>query len=95
MFILNLTYRKPLAEVEQFLSDHIRFLDQYYQRNVFICSGRKVPRTGGIILCNCKDKDEAETIIQNDPFYREKIAKYEIVEFVPSKASDLFNCALL
>ena len=32
MFIVNLTYIKPLDEVEKFLEKHIDFLNQYYTK---------------------------------------------------------------
>ncbi|EJP6473180.1 GTP cyclohydrolase [Clostridium botulinum] len=92
MFILNLTYIKPITEVEKYLSNHISFLNQYYNNEKFICSGRKNPRTGGIILCNAKDINEVNTIINEDPFYKEKIATYEIIEFNPTKYTSNFKC---
>lgn len=52
MFIVSLTYVKPLAKVEKHLNDHIAYLEKYYKTGKFICSGRKNPRTGGIILFN-------------------------------------------
>lgn len=90
MFIFNLTYIKPISEVERILPNHVRFLDDYYRKVKFICSGRKSPRIGGIILCSCKTKEEAEAIMQEDPFYNEGIAQYEMIEFIPSKAADNF-----
>ena len=45
MFIVNLTYIKPLDTVEKFLEKHIDFLNQYYTKGHFIASGRKNPRT--------------------------------------------------
>ncbi|MDE6232210.1 MAG: YciI family protein [Lachnospiraceae bacterium] len=86
MFIFNLTYVKPIMDVEKFLQAHICYLEEQYSAKKFICSGRKIPRTGGIILCNCATKQEAEQIMEQDPFFKEKIAKYEIIEFVPSKS---------
>lgn len=94
MFIFSLTYVKPISEVERFLPDHIDFLDEHYKKGLFICSGRKVPRTGGIIMCNCLDLAEANAIKEKDPFYKEGIAQYEIIEFVPSKTSEVFYKAL-
>lgn len=85
MFIANLTYIKPLSEVEKHLDEHIAFLEKYYQAKKFICSGRKNPRTGGIILFHAKDAAEAEKIIQEDPFKMNGIASYEIIEFYPTK----------
>lgn len=94
MFIFSLTYVKPLSDVERFLPAHIEFLDEHYKKYLFICSGRKVPRTGGIILCNCTDMAEAKAIMEKDPFYKEGIAQYEIIEFVPSKSSEAFQTAM-
>lgn len=50
MFILNLTYIKPISDVETHLQNHISFLEKYYGADKFICSGRKNPRIGGVIL---------------------------------------------
>lgn len=91
MFILNLTYIKPISEVENYLSSHIAFLDKYYNSEKFICSGRKNPRTGGIILCNAENINEVDTILSEDPFYKEKIASYEIIEFLPTKYAASFK----
>lgn len=93
MFIFSLTYVKPLSEVERFLPAHIQFLDEHYKKNLFMCSGRKIPRTGGVILCNCADIVEARSIMEKDPFYKEGIAQYDIIEFVPSKSSEAFQIA--
>lgn len=91
MFILNLTYTKPITEVEKYLPNHIAFLDKYYNMEKFICSGRKNPRTGGIILCNAQDINEVNDILSEDPFYKEKIASYEIIEFLPTKYAASFK----
>jgi len=91
MFIFNLTYKKPISEVEEFLDAHREYLDKNYESGKFICSGRKNPRTGGIILCNCSGDQEAQEIISKDPFYFNGVAEYDIIEFEPSKYSDAFS----
>ena len=93
MFIFSLTYVKPLSEVERLLPAHIQFLDEHYKKHLFMCSGRKIPRTGGVILCNCVDMVEAKAIMEKDPFYKEGLAQYDIIEFVPSKTSEAFQIA--
>lgn len=92
MFILSLKYIKPLEEVEKELQNHVQYLEKYYSLHKFICSGRRNPRIGGIILCNAKNMEEVNTIINEDPFYINKIAEYEIVEFLPTKYADGFEC---
>ena len=91
MFIFNLTYIKSIMEVEKMLPAHISYLEENYNAKKFICSGRKNPRTGGIIFCNCAPKQEAEQIMKQDPFFKENIAQYEIIEFEPSKYSEEFE----
>lgn len=88
MFIINLTYKVPLEEIDQLLDDHVDFLNKQYDAGVFIASGRKVPRTGGIILSNTISKTELEAIIEQDPFRKHEVADYELIEFVPSKTSE-------
>ena len=94
MFIFSLTYVKPISDVERFLPAHIQFLGEHYKKRLFICSGRKVPRTGGVIVCNCADMAKAKEIIEKDPFFKEGIAQYDVTEFVPSKSSDEFQAAI-
>ena len=81
MFIILLSYKKPLSEVEAHIAAHRVFLDQGYQNNIFIASGPKVPRTGGVILARLPSRADVEALIQQDPFYQEGIADYEIIEF--------------
>lgn len=85
MFVVLLTYRRPIEDVEKYLAEHIEFLNAQYDAGVFITSGRRVPRTGGVILASGVEKEKLETILEFDPFKREGIAEYEVIEFVPTK----------
>lgn len=84
MFIISLTYKVSTSVVDEHLAAHVEFLKEQYARGNFIASGRKVPRTGGIILSNISGKQEVEKVIEQDPFNQNGVADYEIVEFVPS-----------
>jgi uncharacterized protein YciI len=94
MFIILATYKKPIEIVEQHLAEHISFLDRGYENNYFIVSGRKNPRTGGVIISQLKDRAQLEKIIAEDPFYRLEIADYEIIEMIPTKFHREFSCFL-
>lgn len=93
LFILELTYKKDLSEVERYLTEHNHYLEKYYAQGHFICSGRKNPRTGGIILARGESRQQLEKIIQDDPFWQQQIADYQITEFIPSKADPDFRFA--
>jgi len=85
MFIVNLTYIVPLEQLDLHMNEHVKFLRKYYKQNVFVASGRKVPRTGGIILALAKSKEEVEHVIEEDPFYIHKLAEFSITEFLTSQ----------
>ena len=85
MFIIILTYQKEISEVEIYLESHRQYLETNYKSGNFIASGRQEPRVGGIILCRAKNKDEVDNLIQSDPFYIHKVAKYDIIQFEPNK----------
>jgi uncharacterized protein YciI len=85
MFIILVSYKKSLEIVDKHLTDHVTFLEHGYQNNYFIVSGRKNPRTGGIIISQLKDRGQLESIIKHDPFHIHEIADYEIIEFIPGK----------
>jgi uncharacterized protein YciI len=84
VFIILLSYIRPLQEIDRLLADHRSFLERHYASGHFLLSGRKEPRTGGVILAKAKNRDEVEAIIRSDPFYVAQTAEYEIVEFTPT-----------
>lgn len=86
MLIVSVNYIKPLEQIDSLLEKHIEFLKEQYEKNVFVASGRKVPRTGGIILAKTKNREELDTILQQDHLYKNGAAEYEITEFIPSMA---------
>ena len=87
MFIISLTYQKPLEEVDAHLNAHVEFLKSHYAQGIFIASGRKNPRNGGVILALATNRAEIEAVIAQDPFYIHDVATYEITEFTPSMTS--------
>jgi len=91
VFIVSLTYKSELSEVDKYIEAHVTFLEKYYASGKFIASGRKVPRTGGIILLNAANKAEVDSIIKEDPFHIANVADYEVTEFVPTMASKEFD----
>ena len=94
MYILDITYKVALEQVDAHLQDHIVYLDEQYKSGHFILSGRKEPRTGGIILSPITDKELLMEIIQQDPFYKHQLADYNLIEFTPSKASEALSSLL-
>ncbi|MGG4521179.1 YciI family protein [Aneurinibacillus migulanus] len=91
LFLVVLRYIEPLEKVETYLEEHVTFLNKYYEKSKFIFSGRRKPRIGGVILANVNTEEEIQTIIKEDPFFINKIAEYELIEFTPTKYDENFK----
>ena len=91
MFVVLIKYKKPLTEIDKYLVEHRAFLQQGYDKNFFIVSGPQNPRIGGVIISQLTSRDEIESILREDPFYKHDIAEYEFIEFNPVKYHDKFS----
>ena len=91
MFIIELTYKVPLEEIDAHMKAHVIYLNKYYKAKNFIVSGRKIPREGGIILAVASTKKEIEKILKQDPFYKNKLADFRIIEFNASQKAEDIN----
>ena len=81
MFAFHSVYLKPLDVVDQYLPAHRAFLKGLYEKEITVCSGPQVPRTGGFILMNAASKEEALRIMQDDPYVIHGVAEYACIEF--------------
>ncbi|MGO4437364.1 YciI family protein [Rhizobium sp. RAF56] len=79
MLILSLTYLKANEEADRYMEPHMAWVKEGYDRGWFLASGRKVPRTGGLIL-SAGDRAEVEAYVAADPFTVHGVARYEITE---------------
>jgi uncharacterized protein YciI len=90
MFVIELTYKADLTEIDAHMAAHVVFLKKYYAAGNFLVSGRKIPREGGIILAVGKTREEIEAIVAEDPFFKEGLADFRIVQFRASqRAKDI------
>ncbi len=87
MFLVLLTYEKPLSVIDALLEEHVRFLETQYRQGLFLLSGRQEPRAGGVILARAESREALLAVLDQDPFRREGAARYEVIEFTPTKAA--------
>ena len=90
MFVIELIYRAALADIDANMAAHVSFLNKYYDAGNFLVSGRKIPRTGGVIIAIADSEQQIEAIIRNDPFVERRLADYRIIQFRASqRAADI------
>ena len=88
MFIVELTYKAPLTEIDAHMKAHVAFLKKYYAAGQFLISGRKIPREGGIIVALGASREQIETIMNEDPFCQRGLAEFRVIEFRASQRAD-------
>jgi len=85
LFIVLLEYLVDLDEIDALMKQHRAYLKKHYDSGDFLVFGRRVPRTGGVILARAKDRRAMERTIKGDPFIKRKLASAEIIEFAASQ----------
>ena len=81
MFVVSLNYKVPLTEIDQLQAAHVEWLKACYADGIFVVSGPKKPRTGGIIIAQCP-RDVLDARLAADPFAKAGAADYDVTEFV-------------
>lgn len=86
MYVIELTYQAPVAEIEAHRDQHRRFLDRHCLEGDFLASGPKELRDGGVILASpWLSLDELHAILGEDPFRRHGLASYRITRFAATR----------
>jgi uncharacterized protein YciI len=88
MFVVELIYKADLAKIDARMRAHMAFLKKHYAEGRFLISGRKIPRDGGIILALANSRDEPEGIMREDPFCKDGLAEFRVIEFRASQRAD-------
>jgi uncharacterized protein YciI len=91
MFVLLLTYTRPLDEVDALMRKHMAWVNEHYAAGRFVVSGRQVPRRGGVIVARGDDRDEMERIAASDPFVAGGVATCEVIQFRASQTAAGFD----
>ncbi len=84
MFIILLTYQRPVDEVDRHLETHRAWVRQGFDDGVFLVAGGQHPRVGGAILAHGIERAALEHRVSEDPFVAEGVASATIIEVVPS-----------
>lgn len=86
MFLIEITYTRPIEEIEAKTAEHRAWLDERIAEGLLILTGPKVPRTGGFLIARGgKSLEEVTAIMKDDPFAAHDLADYRIVEFAAGR----------
>ena len=71
-----------------------QWLKKGYADGLFLASGRRIPRTGGVILAKCDSRETLQARLSQDPFQQLGLARTEIIPFEASMASPALQSLL-
>lgn len=94
MFVIELIYKAELSEIDAAMRAHMAYLKKEYAAGRFLMSGRKVPRTGGIILALGESREQVETLVKQDPFVARGLADFRVTEFNLSQRAESIDALL-
>ncbi len=90
-FIILIEYKVPLEEIVKLTDAHRAHLQKGYKKGMLLLSGPQIPRTGGLVIGKCNDKEELETFFSEDPYFIHSCAEYRYIEFTPKSHQDFLS----
>lgn len=77
--------------MDEYVIAHREYLSKGYEQKLLLASGPQEPRTGGIFIARAGSRKEIQSFCQEDPFYKNGVAEYQILEWNPVKYQKEFE----
>jgi len=90
MYLVDMNFTDINKITPELTKQHKDYISQQYESHLLMFGGRKVPRTGGILISKHPTKTELVDVLESDPFIKSGAASYAITEFVPVMASEKY-----
>jgi uncharacterized protein YciI len=94
-FMVEATYSAPFERVREAIPRHRVWLQKGYDQGLFLCSGPKIPPTGGYLVARAETVEVLQTMFEEEPLNKEGLASFTFTEFDPVKrqgwTEDWFN----
>jgi uncharacterized protein YciI len=91
MFLVDMTFVDMEKITAKLTDQHRAYMQQQYQANTLMFGGRKVPRTGGIIISMHDNEQALRLMLAADPFIQSGAVSYSVSEFIPVMASPAYQ----
>lgn len=84
LFLVTLTYIRPVEEVHAHLDTHRDWLAKYAANGQILVAGPLQSGDGGLVLAHCEDRSELDALLANDSFYIHRLVKYDVQAMTPA-----------
>jgi uncharacterized protein len=79
--VLKSTYLQPPDVIEQTRPAHLEFLKAEIDAGRLLLAGRQEDQSGGVLITTDMSAEEAQGIIDRDPYQLAGVARYERLSF--------------
>jgi uncharacterized protein YciI len=79
--VLKSTYLQPPDVVEQTRPAHLEFLKAEIDAGRLLLAGRQEDGSGGVLITADMTADEAQGLLDRDPYVQAEVARYERLSF--------------
>jgi uncharacterized protein len=79
--VLKSTYLQPADVVEQTRPAHLEFLKSEVDAGRLLLAGRQEDGSGGMLITSDMSVEDAQDIVDRDPYTRAEVARYERSSF--------------
>lgn len=87
MFLVDMKFLDMDKITVELTHQHKAYLEVEYKSDKLLFGGRKVPRTGGVLISQHETEQELRQVLDADPFIQSGAVSYSITEFIPVMAS--------
>ena len=91
MYLVDMSFTDMAKITPELTNKHKSYLEKEYKSNKLMFGGRKVPRTGGILISQHANEHELKQVLNSDPFVKSGAVSYSITEFIPVMASKAYE----
>lgn len=79
--VLKSTYLQPPEVIEQTRPAHLQFLKDEVAAGRIVLAGRQEDGSGGVLITGDISTEDAQDLVQRDPYTRAGVANYERTSF--------------
>lgn len=79
--VLTLTYTQPLDVIDQTRPAHVEWLKEEVAGGRIVLAGRQESQTGGVLITGDINAEEAQELIDRDPYQQAGLVRYERLPF--------------
>lgn len=90
MYLVDMNFIDMSKVTPELTERHKKYLEKQYKSSLLMFGGRKVPRTGGILVSAHPTKEALVGVLESDPFVASGAVSYVITEFIPVMASEQY-----